>query len=75
MPIPAFPICMSAVLSVRLGNYYSISFDAQPAATAMLKRVLRLSSGWLYSTWIMHRNRRRAAFDAVRLISSFALFY
>jgi hypothetical protein len=27
------------------------------------------------NTWIMHRNRPSAAFDAVRLISSFALFY
>jgi hypothetical protein len=26
-------------------------------------------------TWIMHRVRPRAAFDAVRLISYFALFY
>jgi hypothetical protein len=28
-----------------------------------------------YITWIMHGVRPRAAFDAVRLISYFALFY
>lgn len=39
IPIPAFPLCMSAVLSVRLGNYWGHSWDAQPAAQAILKRV------------------------------------
>jgi hypothetical protein len=39
IPIPAFPICMSAVLSVRLGNRYGVSYDAQRYANSILKRV------------------------------------
>jgi hypothetical protein len=39
IPAPAFPVCMSAVLSVRLGNYWNISYAAQSHADAILKRV------------------------------------
>ncbi|MGA3135237.1 MAG: hypothetical protein ABSC88_04500 [Terracidiphilus sp.] len=39
MPIPAFPVCMAAALSVRLGNRWNICFAAQPAVDALLKRV------------------------------------
>ncbi|HEX4133733.1 MAG TPA: hypothetical protein VHY84_03850 [Bryobacteraceae bacterium] len=39
IPVPAFPICMSALLSVRLGNLYSISYGAQAPAISALKRV------------------------------------
>jgi hypothetical protein len=46
IPIPAFPLCMSAVLSVRLGNYWGHSWDAQAAAQAILKRVP--SDRWIY---------------------------
>jgi hypothetical protein len=46
IPIPAFPICMSAVLSVRLGNTYGISWDAQRYANSILKRVSK--ERWLY---------------------------
>ena len=46
IPIPAFPICMSAVLCVRLGNRYGISYDAQRYANAILKRVSK--ERWAY---------------------------
>jgi hypothetical protein len=46
IPIPAFPICMSAILCVRLGNRYGISYDAQRYAVSILKRVSR--ERWLY---------------------------
>ncbi len=46
IPTPAFPICMSAVLSVRLGNRYSISYDAQRYANSILKRVSK--GRWAY---------------------------
>jgi hypothetical protein len=46
IPIPAFPICMSALLSVRLGNTFGISYGAQVFATSALKRVPH--DRWLY---------------------------
>jgi hypothetical protein len=46
IPIPAFPICMSAVLCVRLGNRYGISYEAQRYANSILKRVSR--ERWVY---------------------------
>jgi hypothetical protein len=46
IPTPAFPICMSAVLSVRLGNRYGISYDAQRWASSILKRVSKVR--WAY---------------------------
>jgi hypothetical protein len=46
VPIPAFPMCMSAVLSVRLGNHYGHSWDAQTHAEAILKRVP--PDRWIY---------------------------
>jgi hypothetical protein len=46
IPIPAFPICMSAVLSVRLGNRYGVSFDAQRYANSILRRVSK--ERWVY---------------------------
>jgi hypothetical protein len=46
IPIPAFPICMSAVLSVRLGNAWGDSWDAQTPATAILKRLS--PERWVY---------------------------
>lgn len=39
IPWPAFPICMSAVLAVKLGNQYGISNAAQPYATTLLERL------------------------------------
>jgi hypothetical protein len=46
IPIPAFPVCMSAVLCVRLGNRYGISYDAQRYANSILKRVSK--ERWTY---------------------------
>lgn len=46
IPIPAFPICMSAILSVHLGNAYGVSIAAQDSANAMLKSVTR--DRWVY---------------------------
>jgi hypothetical protein len=43
IPIPAFPICMSAVLSVRLGNHWGHCWGA---AEAILKRFTR--DRWIY---------------------------
>ena len=36
IPMPAFPICMTAALAVRLGNMYGYSYEAQPAASRVL---------------------------------------
>ncbi|MGB6822562.1 MAG: hypothetical protein WBE21_10820 [Candidatus Acidiferrales bacterium] len=46
IPRPAFPLCMTAVLSVRLGNPYGVCYDAQPYATSVLRRLS--SERWLY---------------------------
>lgn len=48
IPWPAFPISMSAVLAVFLGNTYGRSFEAQPAANDILKRISR--NQWSYYT-------------------------
>lgn len=39
IPWPAFPICMSAILAVKLGNRYGTSHAAIPAADELLKRL------------------------------------
>ncbi len=39
IPWPAFPICMSAVLAVKLGNQYGISSAAQSYAMNLLDRL------------------------------------
>lgn len=46
IPIPAFPVCMTAVLSVRLGNRYGFSYEAQQYAKSMLDNVR--PERWLY---------------------------
>ncbi len=46
IPRPAFSHCMTAVLSVRLGNFYGISYDAQRYAKAMIDRVPR--DRWIF---------------------------
>ena len=46
IPRPAFPICMSAVLSVKLGNRYGISYDAQSPASSILEKVTE--DRWLF---------------------------
>ena len=39
IPWPAFPVCMSAILAVRLGNGYGTSHAAQPEAISLLRRL------------------------------------
>lgn len=46
IPIPAFPICMTAILSVKLGNAYGVSNAAQDGANALLKGVTH--DRWVY---------------------------
>jgi len=46
IPIPAFPISMTAILSVYLGNRYGVSIAAQDSANAMLKTVTH--DRWVY---------------------------
>lgn len=46
IPWPAFPICMSAVLAVRLGNRYGVSTNAQDEANKLLDRLT--SNQWEY---------------------------
>ena len=46
IPIHAFAKCMTAILCVRLGNAYGVSFAAQPFANQMLDRVT--SERWVY---------------------------
>lgn len=46
IPIPAFPICMTATLCIRLGNFYGISNAAQGPATEILKNTKE--DRWIY---------------------------
>ena len=46
IPIPAFPICMTATLCVRMGNTYGVSNAAQGYATEVLKRTTY--DRWMY---------------------------
>lgn len=46
IPSPAFPKCMTAVISVRIGNHYGVSFAAQPDANRLLASVT--SDRWKY---------------------------
>ena len=46
IPTPAVPACMTALLSVALGNTYGVSWAAQSEATDILKRVT--SDRWQY---------------------------
>lgn len=46
IPWPAFPICMSAILAVKLGNRYGVSHAAIPAADELLKRLTK--NQWEY---------------------------
>ena len=46
IPWPAFPICMSAVLAVQLGNGYGVSVAAQPESNALLQRLT--NNQWEY---------------------------
>jgi hypothetical protein len=46
IPMPAFPICLSAVLSVKLGNAWGVSWEAQNPADIILGRLKKES--WVY---------------------------
>ncbi len=46
IPKPAFPICMTAVLCVRLGNIYGVSNDAQDSANELLDSLR--PEQWIY---------------------------
>ena len=46
IPWPAFPICMSAVLAVKLGNRYGVSTAAIPIANQLLTRLTK--NQWEY---------------------------
>lgn len=46
IPIQAFPKCMTAVLCIKLGNYYSISWDAQKYADDILNNISK--DRWIY---------------------------
>jgi len=46
IPIPAFPICMTALISVRLGNAWGVSNAAQGNVTTLLKNVS--DDRWVY---------------------------
>lgn len=46
IPIPAFSICMTAILCVKLGNSYGVSDAAQPSANSILKNITR--ERWIY---------------------------
>ena len=46
IPRPAFPLCMTAALSIRLGNAYGICYDAQIHANSILKKVT--TDRWLF---------------------------
>lgn len=49
IPIPAFPICMTAILSIKLGNRYGTCRAAQDSANAMLKTIT-------YDRWVYFFN-------------------
>ena len=46
IPIPALPACMSALLSVILGNEYGVSWEASPIASDILRQLGR--DRWKY---------------------------
>jgi hypothetical protein len=46
IPWPAFPICMSAILAVELGNSYGVSNSAIPTADSLLDRLT--ANQWEY---------------------------
>ena len=46
IPIPALPVCMTALLSVVLGNQYGVSWSAQPIAEDVLNKLSR--DRWRY---------------------------
>lgn len=39
IPTPALPACMTALLCVKLGNSYGVSWNAEPVASKMLNKI------------------------------------
>ncbi len=46
IPIPAFPICATATLCIKLGNFYGISIAAQGPANEVLRNITE--DRWIY---------------------------
>jgi len=46
IPVPALPACITALLSVVLGNYYGVSWSAEIDATGILKKLS--TDRWAY---------------------------
>jgi hypothetical protein len=46
IPSPAFPVCMTAILSVKLGNTYGVSTAAQDNSNAMIRKIT--PERWVY---------------------------
>jgi len=46
IPISAFPICITAILAVKLGNRYGVSTAAQNSVNAIIKNIAR--NRWVY---------------------------
>ena len=46
LPIPAFPVCMTATLCVKLGNTYGVSVAAQSYANEIIKKTTQ--DRWIY---------------------------
>lgn len=46
IPIPAFPVCITATLCVKLGTRYGVARDAQSYANSVLKNIT--SDRWIY---------------------------
>lgn len=57
VPMPAFPTCMSAILSVRLGNYWGYAWDAQQYADAILSNVQPIRWQYYFDECLPNDNR------------------
>lgn len=57
IPIPAFPICMTAILSVKLGNAWGVSHEAQESAGSLLKNITIDRWGYFFNECIQSNER------------------
>lgn len=60
IPTPAIPICVSAVLCVYLGNYYGVSYNAQPYASGILSNITT-------DRWVFYFNQCLESDDRILL--------
>ena len=58
IPIPAFSICMTAILSVKLGNAYGVSNAAQDGAKFLIKRNCHMIVGFISLKNVYYPNDR-----------------